>query len=98
MVVMVVMGHAMVALHCIALQVEEKDVSLEMLENLPAYEELKELEEGLRSQKLLTFQNIFQEPTGYYMIKCFLIADYAGACTRSLTTTHPLTLSPISFA
>jgi hypothetical protein len=50
-----------------------------MLEQLPPYAELKELEEGLNQQKMLTFQNIFQEPTGYYMIKCFLIADYAGA-------------------
>lgn len=57
--------------------VEEKDVSLEMLEQLPPYEELKDLEEDLRRQKLLNFQTIFSEPTGFYMIKCFLIADYA---------------------
>ncbi len=62
-------------------------MSLEMLEQLPAYEDLKELEDGLRAQKQLTFQNIFQEPTGYYMIKCFLIADYAGMIVIQLLHT-----------
>jgi len=57
--------------------VEEKDVSLEMLKQLPPYEELKELEEKLRVDNKINFKTIFQEPTGYYMIKCFLIADYA---------------------
>jgi len=57
--------------------VEEKDVSLEMLKQLPPYEELKELEEKLRVDNKINFDTIFREPTGYYMIKCFLIADYA---------------------
>jgi hypothetical protein len=57
--------------------VEEKDVSLEMLEQLPPYEDLKELETRLRSEGALTFDRIFHQPTGYYMMKCFLVADYA---------------------
>lgn len=57
--------------------VEEKDVSLEMLEQLPPYEELGELESKLRSEGALTFDRIFSQPTGYYMMKCFLVADYA---------------------
>jgi hypothetical protein len=57
--------------------VEEKDVSLEMLEQLPPYEELRGLEDKLRFENKLSFDSIFNEPTGYYMIKCFLIADYA---------------------
>lgn len=35
--------------------VEEKDVSLEMLKQLPPYEELKELEDKLRSEGKLSF-------------------------------------------
>lgn len=57
--------------------VEEKDVSLEMLEHLPPYEDLKELEARLRAEGALTFDRIFSQATGYYMIKCFLMADYA---------------------
>lgn len=41
--------------------VEEKDVSLEMLKQLPPYEELKELEEKLRAEGKLTFEAIFGE-------------------------------------
>lgn len=57
--------------------VEEKDVSLEMYEQLPPYEELTELEAKLKREGNLTFDRIFHEPVGYYMIKCFLVADYA---------------------
>jgi len=52
-------------------------VSLEMLEQLPPYDDLRGLEEKLRFEGKLTFDSIFNEPTGYYMIKCFLVADYA---------------------
>jgi len=58
--------------------IEEKDVSLEMLDRLPPYEECKDLEEQLRAAGKLDFNTIFHEPTGFYMIKCFLIADYVG--------------------
>jgi hypothetical protein len=47
-------------------------VSLEMLEQLPPYEELKGLEDGLRFENKLAFDSIFNEPTGYYMIKWFV--------------------------
>jgi len=57
--------------------VEEKDVSLIMLDQLPPYDECKELENQLKTSKQLTFNMIFQEPTGFYMLKCFLKADYA---------------------
>lgn len=57
--------------------VEEKDVSLQMLHNLPPYEECVELEQKLKEKKLITFDKIFHEPCGYYCMKCFLIADYA---------------------
>ena len=57
--------------------VEEKAVCLDMLRQLPAYEELKDYEERLRQEGKLSFPVIFEEPTGYYMIKCFLVADYA---------------------
>lgn len=48
-----------------------------MLEQLPPYEELRGLEDKLRFENKLTFDSIFNEPTGYYMMKIFLIADYA---------------------
>lgn len=55
----------------------EADVSLEMLERLPAYEECRDLEARLKAQGALTFDRIFSQPTGYYMMRCFLEADYA---------------------
>ena len=57
--------------------VEEKDVSLEMYEQLPPYEQCREIEDKLRADNRLTFECIFNEPTGFYCIKTFLIADYA---------------------
>jgi len=48
-----------------------------MLEQLPPYDDLRGLEEKLRFEGKLTFDSIFNEPTGFYMIKCFLVADYA---------------------
>jgi len=57
--------------------VEEKDVSLEMLENIPPYEECGEIEKKLESEGALTFERIFNIPTGFYMIKCFLLSNYA---------------------
>lgn len=57
--------------------VEEKDISLEMYEKLPPYEDLEALEAKLKAEGALTLDRIFQQPTGYYMIKCFLLADYA---------------------
>lgn len=57
--------------------VGERDVSLEMLDQLPPYEELKSIEDQLRTDGCLNFKQIFNEPTGYYCIKCFLVADYA---------------------
>eukprot|EP00475_Leptophrys_vorax_P027336 TRINITY_DN38991_c0_g1_i1.p1 TRINITY_DN38991_c0_g1~~TRINITY_DN38991_c0_g1_i1.p1 ORF type:complete len:644 (-),score=188.23 TRINITY_DN38991_c0_g1_i1:94-1989(-) len=51
--------------------------NLDVLNTLPKYEELKELEEELRQQGKLRFDAIFEEPTGFYLLKCFLIADYS---------------------
>lgn len=48
-----------------------------MLETIPPYEQCLELERKLEAENALTFDRIFNTPTGYYMIKCFLIADYA---------------------
>jgi len=57
--------------------VEDKDVSLEMLQKIPPYEECKEIEAKLKEEGKLEFEAIFHEPTGYYLVKCFLISDYA---------------------
>ena len=57
--------------------VEEKDVSLEMYEQLPPYEQCRDIEDKLRADNRLSFECIFNEPTGFYCIKTFLVADYA---------------------
>eukprot|EP00475_Leptophrys_vorax_P003971 TRINITY_DN1231_c0_g1_i1.p1 TRINITY_DN1231_c0_g1~~TRINITY_DN1231_c0_g1_i1.p1 ORF type:complete len:645 (-),score=190.06 TRINITY_DN1231_c0_g1_i1:64-1998(-) len=51
--------------------------NLEVLASLPKYEELKELEDELTKQGKLRFDAIFEEPTGFYLMKCFLIGDYS---------------------
>jgi len=56
--------------------VEEKDISLEMLHQLPPVTECKELEIKLKEDNKITFNHIFHEPTGFYLLKCFLISDY----------------------
>lgn len=57
--------------------VQQRQVSLEMLNSLPPYEQCAELEKKLERDGELTFERIFNSPTGLYMIKCFLKADYA---------------------
>jgi len=56
--------------------VEEKDVCLDMFNQLPPYSELKDVELKLKEEGKITFHNIFHEPTGFYLIKCFLTSDY----------------------
>ena len=58
--------------------VEQKDVSLEMLEQLPPYAECRDIEERLRMENKLTFEAIFNEATGFYMIK----SAHALLCTH----------------
>ena len=58
--------------------VEEKDVSLEMFEQLPSYEQCADLEQRLAADGLLTFEAIFGCATGYYCFSCFLTADYCA--------------------
>ena len=57
--------------------VEDRDVSLEMLEQLPAYDECAHIESRLQADGKLTFDVIFAEATGFYQMKCFLISDYS---------------------
>ena len=59
--------------------VEERDVCLDMLEQLPSAEAqcVLDMEQKLKLENKLTFDSIFNEPIGYYYIKCFLLADYA---------------------
>lgn len=51
--------------------------NLTLLDSLPPYEHLLDLESQLRSQGKLAFDVVFSEATGYYLLKCFLIADYS---------------------
>lgn len=59
--------------------VEERDVCLDMYEQLPSYTDpsVKEMEDKLRLSNKLTFEGIFNEAIGYYFVKCFLLSDYA---------------------
>eukprot|EP00466_Bigelowiella_natans_P004926 jgi/Bigna1/143290/aug1.77_g17998 len=56
---------------------KKAEVSTEMWDNSPAYEDCKDLEAHLYKKKFLDFKTIFHKSTGFYMIKCFLIANYA---------------------
>jgi serine/threonine protein kinase len=60
--------------------VDEKEASLEMLDSLPSYEDpgTQAIEERLLQEGKLSFDAIFHEPTGFYFIRLFLQADYAG--------------------
>ncbi|CEP03536.1 hypothetical protein PBRA_009421 [Plasmodiophora brassicae] len=51
--------------------------NLDLLRRFPAYSSLADYENELRQQDKLTFSQIFHEPIGYYLLKCFLIADYS---------------------
>jgi beta-adrenergic-receptor kinase len=51
--------------------------NLDILNQLPRYEDLNELEAELKSQGKLKFDQVFSEPTGFYLLKCFLVADYS---------------------
>ena len=44
---------------------------------LPDYSKVKQLEERWRRQGILSFDRIFSEPLGYYLIKEFLEEDYS---------------------
>jgi len=58
--------------------VEEKDVSLVMLEELPEYKACLPLEAKLKAEGKLSFNVIFHEPSGFYFLKNFLISEYSG--------------------
>lgn len=47
-------------------------------EDLPPFEALGDLEAELHQRGLITFDRIFKEATGFYLIKCFLMADYSA--------------------
>lgn len=57
--------------------IKKPQIMTEMWNKAPKYEDLKELEAKLTEQKHLDFNTVFHKPTGFYMIKCFLIANYA---------------------
>eukprot|EP00471_Norrisiella_sphaerica_P006928 CAMPEP_0184490980 /NCGR_PEP_ID=MMETSP0113_2-20130426/19342_1 /TAXON_ID=91329 /ORGANISM="Norrisiella sphaerica, Strain BC52" /LENGTH=613 /DNA_ID=CAMNT_0026875139 /DNA_START=122 /DNA_END=1963 /DNA_ORIENTATION=+ len=57
--------------------IKKPQISTEMWDQAPPYEECKEFEAHLEAKKLLNFKTVFHKDTGFYMIKCFLIANYA---------------------
>ena len=57
--------------------VEEKGACLDILNSVPPYTELHELEAKLVESGAITFDNVFHEPCGYYNLRNFMISDYA---------------------
>ncbi len=49
-----------------------------VLRRLPPYESLRSFELALRGRGEIDFSRVFREPLGFYLIKCFLIADYGA--------------------
>lgn len=52
-------------------------ISTELFDKLAPYADLRELELRLEGESALTFERIFNSATGFYLLKCFLLADYA---------------------
>eukprot|EP00469_Lotharella_globosa_P017179 CAMPEP_0167818488 /NCGR_PEP_ID=MMETSP0112_2-20121227/4830_1 /TAXON_ID=91324 /ORGANISM="Lotharella globosa, Strain CCCM811" /LENGTH=614 /DNA_ID=CAMNT_0007718473 /DNA_START=59 /DNA_END=1903 /DNA_ORIENTATION=- len=57
--------------------INRPQISTEMWDKAPLYSDCKHLEHRLQDEKKLDFKTIFHKATGFYMIKCFLIANYA---------------------
>mmetsp|Transcript_11510 Transcript_11510/g.28346 ORF Transcript_11510/g.28346 Transcript_11510/m.28346 type:complete len:620 (+) Transcript_11510:133-1992(+) len=57
--------------------IKKPTVATAMWEDAPEYKECEELEQYLREKKEINFKALFNKPTGFYMIKCFLIANYS---------------------
>ena len=51
--------------------------NMNLLNTLQSYADVKHLEEEMNDRGEITFDSIFHEPLGYYLIKCFLIHDYS---------------------
>ena len=49
--------------------------NLNLLTSLPSYSECIEYEEILSSSNSIVFKEIFKQPLGYYLIKCFLVLN-----------------------
>lgn len=56
---------------------QDSSPNLEMMKTLKPFEQLRDFEEELKAENQLTFDKVFHEPTGYYLLKCFLTADYS---------------------
>ncbi|GAB5358720.1 hypothetical protein AAMO2058_000482900 [Amorphochlora amoebiformis] len=57
--------------------IKKPQVFTEMWDKSPDFKMCLGLEEKLREEGKLTFHTVFHKATGFYMIKCFLIANYA---------------------
>jgi len=51
--------------------------NLELLNRLPKYNELSDLERRLKADGLLDFKTIFHEPVGTYLIQTFLVTEHS---------------------
>mmetsp|Transcript_10435 Transcript_10435/g.15570 ORF Transcript_10435/g.15570 Transcript_10435/m.15570 type:complete len:614 (+) Transcript_10435:182-2023(+) len=57
--------------------IKKPQISTEMWNRAPEYKTCIGLEARLKEEKKLDFHTVFHKATGFYMIKCFLIANYA---------------------
>ena len=60
-----------------AVRNESYGPNLELLKKMPPFSELQDYYKKLKDAGEITFSKVFHEPIGYYMMKCFLIADYS---------------------
>jgi len=51
--------------------------NLNLLSSLPSYSECEEYESTLKSRQEITFDKIFSQPLGFYLMKCFLELNHA---------------------
>eukprot|EP00474_Spongospora_subterranea_P009656 CRZ10114.1 hypothetical protein [Spongospora subterranea] len=51
--------------------------NLDLIRRMPLYSSLADYEMELRQHDKISFSHIFYEPIGYYLMKCFLVADYS---------------------
>ncbi|GAB5357632.1 hypothetical protein AAMO2058_000390500 [Amorphochlora amoebiformis] len=57
--------------------IKKPQVETLMWEHAPKYESCKILEKNLEEKGRLSFNTVFHKSTGFYMLQCFLIANYA---------------------
>ena len=56
---------------------KSEGVNLGLLQKLPPYEELKNLESQLHFENKINFSTIFHEPVGNYLFRTYLVTEHS---------------------